>query len=52
MKVNMKVNCFGNKVSSLHCKIVLLDDQQLVHEVSVSDENPIVIWRDRAVRKL
>lgn len=36
MKVNMKVNCFGNKVSSLHCKIVLLDDQQLVHEVSVS----------------
>ena len=32
------MNCFGDKVSckSLHCKIVLLDEQQLVHEVHVS----------------
>ena len=32
----MRINCFGDKVSSLHCKIVLLDEQQLVHEVLVS----------------
>ena len=32
----MRMNCFGDKVSSLHCKIVLLDEQQLVHEVLVS----------------
>ncbi|KAI9555617.1 hypothetical protein GHT06_018132 [Daphnia sinensis] len=31
--LNMRINCFGDKVSSLHCKIVLLDEQQLVHEV-------------------
>jgi len=32
------MNCFGDKVSckSLHCKIVLLDEQQLVHEVHVN----------------
>ena len=34
--LNMRINCFGDKVSSLHCKIVLLDEQQLVHEVLVS----------------
>lgn len=35
----MRINCFGDKVSSLHCKIVLLDEQQLVHEVLVSAPN-------------
>lgn len=35
----MRMNCFGDKVSSsgsFHCKIVLLDEQQLVHEILVS----------------
>lgn len=39
--LNMRINCFGDKVSSLHCKIVLLDEQQLVHEVLVSLPTPI-----------
>lgn len=32
----MRMNCFGDKVRSLHCKIILLDEQQLVHEIYVS----------------
>ena len=38
----MKMYCFGDKASSLHCKIVLLDEQQLVHEVHVSRQSFIM----------
>ncbi|KAK4022670.1 hypothetical protein OUZ56_008124 [Daphnia magna] len=45
--LNMRINCFGDKVSSLHCKIVLLDEQQLVHEVLHSKFATVpLLWHD------
>lgn len=47
------MECFCSKPKSIHCKIVLLDEQELIHEIQVSTvvtkSTHVYSWRRRIV---